>query len=111
MDILAVWIQEPTTKFQNLLSKLLSLRRFSAQECGDAKQQFELFLTKRKKYNKDDCKKFYPVSQRLDTFYFELLNPEDEFAVLWWVVKLVLILSHGQADVERGLSINKDVVL
>ena len=98
------------TKFQNLLSKLLSLRRFSAQECDDAKRQFELFLRKIKRYNKDECKKFDPASQRLDTFYFELLGHEDEFAVLWQVVKLVLILSHGQADVERGFSINKDVV-
>lgn len=97
-------------RFQKLLSKLLSLRRFSAQECDEAKQQFESLLREVKKYHKYDCKNFDPVSQRLDTFYFELLDDKDQFAVLWKVVKLVLILSHGQADVERGFSINKDVV-
>ena len=89
---------------------LLSFRMFSAQEFDEAKQQFESLLREVKKYHKNDCKNVDPVSQRLDTFYFELLDDKDQFAVLWKVVKLALIHSHGQADVERRFSINKDVV-
>ena len=108
-----VMVADPETtsiKFQRLLSTLLSLHRFSADECDQAKQQFESLLTELNKYHKNECKSFDPVSQRLDTFYFELLNDKEPFSNLWKVVKMVLILSHGQADVERGFSVNKDIV-
>jgi len=62
-----------------------------------------------KKYHNNDRKNLDPSSQRLDTFYFELLGDKEQFSILSNVIRLVLILSHGQADVERVFSINKDV--
>lgn len=97
-------------KFQKLLSKLLSLNRLSAQECDTAKQQFEGLLKELKSYHMNECSNFDPRSQRLDSFFAGVLHDNDSFATLWKVVKMVLVLSHGQADVERGFSVNKDVV-
>jgi hypothetical protein len=33
----------------------------------------------------------------------------SEFPNLWSVIKLLLLLSHGQASVEKGRSVNKEV--
>ena len=33
-----------------------------------------------------------------------------ETGVLWEVVKIMMLLSHGQADIDRGVSINTEVV-
>ena len=37
------------------------------------------------------------------------MGNRSEFPNLWSVIKLLLLLSHGQASVERGFSVNKEV--
>ena len=49
-------------------------------------------------------------SPRLDKFLQTVMDNNSEFAKLWKLVKCLLILSHGQAAVERGFSINKDTL-
>ena len=44
-------------------------------------------------------------------FYFDLLACDDRFKELWTVVKLVMVLSHGNAAVEGGFSINKELLI
>ena len=97
-------------KFQKLLSKLLSLTRLSAHECDTSKQQFEDLLKELKSYHMSECSDFDPQSQRIDSFFADLLQDKDSFATLWKVVKMVLVLSHGRAEIERRFSVNKDVV-
>ena len=61
---------------------------------------------------KEEIAKFNEVqveqATRLDSFYFTLLSGKEEYKNLWGVVQLLLCLSHGQAEVERGFSINKE---
>jgi len=45
----------------------------------------------------------------LNTFYFNLLGFDDNNAELWSIVKLVLMLSHGNASIESGFSVNNDM--
>ena len=40
-----------------------------------------------------------------------MVRNDNTFGRLWEVVKLLLILSHGQASVERGFSINKGLLV
>lgn len=54
---------------------------------------------------------FNPESGRLDEFYHESFSNKAVCRHLWEAVKLVLILSHGQASVERGFSINREVMV
>ena len=35
----------------------------------------------------------------------------EKFAPLWQVVRIVLILSHGNAAVESGFSVNKELLV
>ena len=44
---------------------------------------------------------------RIDTLYMELLKTHIE---LREVVKIILILSHGNARVEAGVSVNEDML-
>ena len=51
---------------------------------------------------------FEQMKERLDEFYFQNQNfllPSEILSV----IKLVLVLSHGQASVESGFNINKSV--
>ena len=41
----------------------------------------------------------------------EHLGCHDDLGRLWSVVKNLLILSHGQATVEKGFSINHQIVV
>ena len=38
-----------------------------------------------------------------------MLAGSDDYGQLWSVVKMVLFLSHGEATVERGFSVNRQV--
>ena len=46
----------------------------------------------------------------MDTFFFEELNQQKTYESLWCTIQLLLTLSHGQAAVERGFSVNKEVL-
>lgn len=49
---------------------------------------------------------FEKSSDRLDNSFLELLNFNSSFAELW---RVLLVLSHGQATVERGFSVKRQV--
>ena len=51
---------------------------------------------------------FNPSVHRLDKLLFPVLGTNPKYASLWFLVKQILVLSHGQATVERGFSINKE---
>ena len=54
---------------------------------------------------------FSRSSDRLDIFYRDILGSNPEFTELWHVFKLIFILSHGNASVESGFSVNNDVLV
>ena len=51
-------------------------------------------------------KEFDFHKQRLDEF----LQQSGSFRRLWDLMRMLLILSHGQASVEKGFSINRQVM-
>ena len=58
----------------------------------------------------DDFKSFNPSSEnvRLDTFLHSHLAGDKQYGELWLIIKHLLLLSHGQATVERGFSVNRE---
>lgn len=62
-------------------------------------------LLQEKKHN---LQQFDKHSFSLDKFYLELLKVDSSYKHLWKVVRL-LVLSHGQATIERGFSVNRQV--
>lgn len=61
--------------------------------------------------NINSFRMFSPQSERLDEFYHELLFNKAEFPHLSELIKYILVLSHGQATVESGFSVNKEVMV
>ena len=56
------------------------------------------------------AKKFSIIGDRVDTFYARILD-SSHTVDLESIVRLVLVLSHGNARVESGFSINDDILL
>lgn len=56
----------------------------------------------------NDCSKFDEGSDRLDIFFKCKIDNKPE---LFEVIKLILILAHGNATVESGFSINKQILV
>lgn len=67
-------------------------------------QQFETCLTLEAKC--ESFSAFQPMQKRLDCFLHEHLCKYPE---LWTFCEKLLLLSHGQATVERGFSVNKEI--
>ena len=92
-----------------LVDTLYSLKFISTKVADTAKFQFSQFLKSevaldRKKFMDFDFKK-----DRLDSFLYSIIGTNPDYTALWGVCKLVFIISHGQAQTERGFSINKQV--
>ena len=81
-------------KFKSLLQQLVSLRIVSSHKADKA-----LIKTDLRKAGIDLSK-----TSCLDDFYFKELKVA-KFPEFCMVIKIVLTLSHGQADVERGISL------
>ena len=48
---------------------------------------------------------------RLDAFYYKTIGTKEEFRELWSVCQMAFILSHGNASVESGFSVNGDMLV
>ena len=59
--------------------------------------------------DKGGCQAFKPTKDRIETFL--KVRMEREWPTLWSMVRKLLLLSHGQASVERGFSINKHLIV
>ena len=50
------------------------------------------------------CGKFSRKAERLDGFFFKNDDLDEKYQNLAIIFQLIFVLSHGQASVERGLS-------
>ncbi|KAK1903780.1 Acetyl-coenzyme A carboxylase carboxyl transferase subunit alpha [Dissostichus eleginoides] len=90
---------------------LVETGRIEEKCCDEIIREFGHFYDHSLMSASDSFRDFNPQSGRLDEFYQEHLSNKAECRHLWEVVKFVLVLSHGQASVERGFSINKEVMV
>ena len=72
--------------------------------------EYRKFVSDVKQYHERRFVSFRVRKGRLDHFLYEELIEKTDFEDLWTLFKQLLPLSHGQASVERGLLVNKDVV-
>ena len=97
-------------KFGRVLHKLSDLNQVRDADCDSIQWQFRAFLNEVVPTNCAAFSTFDPDAERLDTFLSVHLQGV-QFEKLWAVVKKILILSHGQATVERGFSINSQLLV
>jgi len=58
---------------------------------------------------KSRFKDFKVEDDRVDVLLYECVGKNKKFEKLWGVVRKVLLVSHGQASVERGFSLNRQI--
>ena len=75
---------------------------------GTACRQFKKFVHNHKGNGEFKRFKFAETEYRLDTLFYSALYGQKEYMELWEVTKIMLVISHGQASVERGFSINRN---
>lgn len=94
--------------FEGIISKMSESNLINSADCDDLVDQHRSFLKYVQCDHKEDFEKYESRhSLRLDKFLHNYLQEKPEFSKLWDLMKKLLILSHGQASVERGFSVNK----
>ena len=92
-------------RFKKLLETLFDSLLISAKVADRAKVQYVKFTGNKKVMEK--MNQFDIIKDRADEFYMNLFSGVPHFPELEEVVKLCVILSHGNARVESDFSINK----
>ena len=95
-------------KMKRILQCLCQVKRISDAACDKAYEEYSLFLDSTAVERASEM--FNPATQRVDAWFHDAIADKEEFMTLWSVIKQLLLLSHGQATVERGFSCNKEVV-
>lgn len=98
--------EETESKFENLLQILHNVNIMEASKAEKAKTEFSKYISE---YTTEINS--FSDDIRLDKFYFQALGENKSYENLWHIIKLVLILSHGNATVESGFSINKNLLI
>ena len=100
-----------TAKFEKILQILINGNWRSAGECDELLSKYKAFLVQMKQDHAVDFRDFTPDSRRLDTFLGNYMQGHIQFAKLWDIFKMLPTILHGQASVERGYSVNKDMLI
>ena len=95
-------------KFKKVLRLLVNVERVKEDECDTLMQQFAMFLDSIPVFGSERFANFQSAEDRVDTLIYECMANQSVKSLLS-VVKIILILSHEQATVERGFSVNKEV--
>ncbi|KAL1476946.1 hypothetical protein MTO96_036125 [Rhipicephalus appendiculatus] len=93
--------------FRKVLDALIAVGQLSEHERDAVLGEYTELLQEKK----PNLRQFDKNYSSLDVFYLELLKTDScsSYMHLWKVVRLLLVLSHGQASVERGFSVNRQV--
>ena len=111
-------IQKPisslTQAMNNVVDNYFASNRIAKKDCDSIKDEYRELLNSLRSSGNDDKRDVFlnwdknsDSDVRLDHFLHA--NLKDECPKLWDLVKQLLLLSHGNAVVERGFSVNKEV--
>ena len=98
-----------TKRMKSLLKFMIELNIMEPSRYDKALSEVNSFCYNDSKTISDKFAEFDESSCRLDEFYFEKIGIQ-KYGELSFVIGLILTLSHGQASVERGFSINNAIL-
>ena len=96
--------------FDKIVDGLYKGAWISSKGADGAQKQYFQFIALAKSELKDEFLLYDQKKICLDHFFRKFMDGNASYKKRWKVVKLVLTLSHGQAAVERGFSVNKQVL-
>ena len=91
------------TLLTRMLKSLVDAKRLQGSVCDEILQHFMRSVLS------SELLQFKPGQDRLDIFLHDKMC--TPYPKLWMAVRMALLLSHGQATIERGFSVNKEVVI
>ena len=77
----------------------------------DTEIQFQQFLFNDVKENKENFLSLVKTKRQLDVFLHEYVGKAVEYKQMWKTIQFILTTSLDQADVERGFSVNKELIV
>ena len=83
-----------------VLSKLVSYKVITPDAADSSKSQYSKFVTTVIKENKPEFLNYSKTDQRFDEFMMKFVEASRKFSELCELFKILLILSHGQAQVD-----------
>ena len=98
-------------KFKKLVEIFYERDRITSIVADNVKQQFFNLTSCSKAKLNEKCEKFTENDSCLDDFYNDIIGQDKSYKDLWFVIKIVLIFSHGQASVESGSSVNSSIMV
>ncbi|XP_052221862.1 uncharacterized protein LOC127838275 isoform X1 [Dreissena polymorpha] len=96
-------------QFKRLVHHLNSLHKVNDDDCDKVYEEYNKLIDRIPLIGVKTFSEFDLKKDRLDAFYAKILT--NDFGHLKNVVCLILVLCHGQSDVERGFSVNKELVV
>ena len=93
--------------FRKALDCATEAKLLSERDYDMAYEQFQRFVDQ--KHSKPEFKdfNFRSAEHRIDSLFYKEMFGKAEFSFAWDFIAQLLLISHGQAAVERGFSINK----
>ena len=91
--------------------KLVEYKQVTSHVADEAEKEYKKFLYTVVKESKAFFLEFDKSKDRLDEFFMRYLSDTVRFNNFMLIVKMVLTLAHGQADVERGFSLNDKLLV
>ncbi|CAH3038939.1 unnamed protein product [Pocillopora meandrina] len=95
-------------KFKKIQTVLVNSNKVRDENCDNVLQQYSNFLDRVPVIGSDIFSSFNPNVHRVDEFCSTYMSGEN-YVALFDIVKILLVLSHGQASAERGFSVNKEI--
>lgn len=97
-------------RFKGFAEGLSKIKLITTDEADQAKSQYESFIGLECQLNKEEFIQFNHTTHRIDSFFGKFLPKNDKYKSLWKVIMITSVTSTGQATIERGFSVNKEVV-
>lgn len=98
--------EESKKLFRRVLLQLVEKKKLAESVCDKVESEFACLVGDASGEQQGDFEAFNFSTDRLEVFLREKMV---NYKSLWAVVRELLLLSHGQATVERGFSFNKQM--
>ena len=97
--------------FCRLVDKLYAGCWISSKTADLAKKEFAVLLKATNSEHKDAFLTFNQKKDAIDSLFADLMSENVKYKNCWNVFMMIFTLSHGQASVERGSSVNKKLLV
>ena len=87
------------------------MNQILSKHADEPEKEYFRLVSSAQKEHKDAFLGFDEKKYHLDSFFVDMMHGNARYRKCWTIFKTVFSLSHGQADVERGFSVNKELLV